>query len=602
MQLLVLVFEATRRARRWNDSLSLSDATELAFELSGSYTMCRCKSVTFVVIQTDFGNGHIHTDNRTTPTSILSQALNQIFNVYVVTHPHAPVRQMPNHARSRWTGSTKSVSISIVSTATTCTISPEIVHIRSSTLSSSQCTEDVAPSSPPNTEFLKMHHKVTILVAPALHNSSCTHPRYSNLSFFAGLSPGDVLQALVVFSLTFGVLAANSVLILVINSRRYSKYIHSQPRYLLTSLASNDLAMGFFVTPFAIVPSLRNCWPYGELVCQIQALLRGAISQQSAVILICMAMDRYLCMLHPARYHKHSSKKGCVAVISMTWILSVTVFAVLVLPRGGYYFNSTGMIACEPFYSQASIRILAACGFYFPTTMILMYCYGSAFHVNKLRLKRAGYHSAGAATGGVGGVGGASMTLPNDYITSTISANSSSVEKMQAAKLVSQERRLSTSASRTMAAMSLGFIVLVTPWTIQEVVAACTGTRAPPPLDFLATWLALSNSFWNPFLYWLLNNHFRRISRELLFSKFFCKKKEARPQHCCSNSSSGQIHHQQGCDFEGLSEKYWGEILERTLSSNSLQALQRSCHHPAKMDKCNGIQEMKVFDTAVPDL
>lgn len=70
-----------------------------------------------------------------------------------------------------------------------------------------------------------------------------------------------------------------------------------------------------------------------------------------------------------------------------------------------------------------------------------------------------------------------------------------------------------------MAAMSLGFIVLVTPWTIQEVVAACTGSRAPAALDFLATWLALSNSFWNPFLYWLLNNHFRRISRELLFSR-----------------------------------------------------------------------------------
>lgn len=70
-----------------------------------------------------------------------------------------------------------------------------------------------------------------------------------------------------------------------------------------------------------------------------------------------------------------------------------------------------------------------------------------------------------------------------------------------------------------MAAMSLGFIVMVTPWTIQEVVAACTGSKPPPFLDFLATWLALSNSFWNPFLYWLLNNHFRRISRELLYSK-----------------------------------------------------------------------------------
>ncbi|RZC34435.1 amine receptor [Asbolus verrucosus] len=154
-----------------------------------------------------------------------------------------------------------------------------------------------------------MHHKTTILVAPALYNSSCTHPRYSHVSFLSALGPGDVLQAFIVLLLTVGILAANVLLILVINSRRYSKYIHSQPRYLLTSLASNDLAMGLLVTPFAIVPSLRHCWPYGELVCQIQALLRGAISQQSAVILICMAMDRYLCMLHPARYHKHSSKK-----------------------------------------------------------------------------------------------------------------------------------------------------------------------------------------------------------------------------------------------------------------------------------------------------
>lgn len=35
----------------------------------------------------------------------------------------------------------------------------------------------------------------------------------------------------------------------------------------------------------------------------------------------------------------------------------------------------------------------------------------------------------------------------------------------------------SVSTSRTMAAMSLGFIVMVTPATIQEVVAACTGCK-----------------------------------------------------------------------------------------------------------------------------
>ncbi|KAI4473011.1 hypothetical protein M0804_015525 [Polistes exclamans] len=74
--------------------------------------------------------------------------------------------------------------------------------------------------------------------------------------------------------------------------------------------------------------------------------------------------------------------------MSTTWIASLAIFGALVLPRGGYYFNSSGLLACDPFFARASLRILACCCFYFPTTMVLMYCYGSAFHVNKLRLKR----------------------------------------------------------------------------------------------------------------------------------------------------------------------------------------------------------------------
>ncbi|CAG9764255.1 unnamed protein product [Ceutorhynchus assimilis] len=77
-----------------------------------------------------------------------------------------------------------------------------------------------------------------------------------------------------------------------------------------------------------------------------------------------------------------------IIIISLTWIGSMALFSILVIKQGAFYFNSTGMHACEPFYPKASLRILAACGFYFPTTMILMYCYGSAFDVNKLGFKR----------------------------------------------------------------------------------------------------------------------------------------------------------------------------------------------------------------------
>ncbi|XP_068083217.1 trace amine-associated receptor 8c [Anabrus simplex] len=437
-----------------------------------------------------------------------------------------------------------------------------------------------------------MDQKVTWLTPPPFHNSSCSHPRYLSESYVHTVTLWDLTQALLILLLSAGILGANLLVILVINSRRYSKYIHAQPRYLLTSLASNDLAIGLFVTPFGFLPAVYHCWPYGEIFCQIQSLLRGALSQQSAVILICMAIDRYMCMLHPARYHRHSSKKlcdmctGCVAVISLTWVTSVTLFAVMVLPRGGYYFNSTGLLACDPFFSRASLRILSSCLFYFPTTMILMYCYGSVFHVNKLRLKR---------------VVCSAMAPPEDIGTTGVE------------KLVAQERRLSTNTSRTMAAMSLGFIVMVTPWTIQEVVAACTGTKIPPFIDFLVTWLALSNSFWNPFLYWLLNNHFRRISKEILLSKVFCRRKGGltAKARCCSTSSSGLATHQMTAgrsDFEGLSEKYWGEILERTVSSNSLQTLQRVYGHPYPIPpppaRPNGtiIGDMRLFETGNMDL
>lgn len=43
-----------------------------------------------------------------------------------------------------------------------------------------------------------------------------------------------------------------------------------QPRYLITSLALNDLAIGLLITPFGTIPALIHCWPYGEIFCQIQ--------------------------------------------------------------------------------------------------------------------------------------------------------------------------------------------------------------------------------------------------------------------------------------------------------------------------------------------
>ncbi|XP_035785223.1 5-hydroxytryptamine receptor 1D-like [Anopheles albimanus] len=472
------------------------------------------------------------------------------------------------------------------------------------------------------------------LVAPAINNISCSHNRFAG-HFLHQLGPFDVIQALFIVLLTFLVISANLMVIFVINSRRYAAYIHPQPRYLLTSLALNDLAIGLLIIPFSALPALLHCWPYGEIFCQIQALLRGALSQQSAVILVCMAVDRYLCVLHPRIYHKRSSKKGCVAVLSVTWILCLTCFGLLVLPKG-YYFNKSGLLACEPFYSKSSYRILSSCALYFPTTMVLMYCYGSSFHANRYRLATPtggggggslslNVSSSSCSNGGGGGVDGTTAngvsagrvaTADHRDTIETLAASTSVLDQHRdpcndgntltgittitpmsvsfSEKLVpDDDRRIHGSTSRTMAAISLGFIVIITPWTIQEIVATCTGSKIPPSIDFCVTWIALSSSFWNPFLYWLLNARFRRICKDLLTSK--CTGSQSSLEEKCSISLEydhqltslpplppgpppaticRSAMHTPRPDIE-CSEKYWGDILERTYSTGSINTLHR---------------------------
>ncbi|XP_055595505.1 uncharacterized protein LOC129746080 [Uranotaenia lowii] len=147
-----------------------------------------------------------------------------------------------------------------------------------------------------------------------------------------------------------------------------------------------------------------------------------------------------------------------------------------------------------------------------------------------------------------------------------------------------------------MAAISLGFIVIITPWTIQEIVATCTGSKIPPSIDFCVTWIALSSSFWNPFLYWLLNARFRRICKDLLTSKCISSQTSLEEKYSMSLEYDHQLlsgalplppgpppaticrsaNHTPRSEYELGSAKYWGNILERTFSTGSMNAIHHS--------------------------
>ncbi|CAG9764254.1 unnamed protein product [Ceutorhynchus assimilis] len=87
-------------------------------------------------------------------------------------------------------------------------------------------------------------------------------------------------------------------------------------------------------------------------------------------------------------------------------------------------------------------------------------------------------------------------------------------------------------------------------------------------------------------------------------TQVFCRKvqeKKKQFEHFCNNSpNSNYLGHTPDCDLERLSEKYWGEILERTVSSSSLAGPQQN-HPEIKLD-CNGGIELNILKNSLSDL
>ena len=132
-----------------------------------------------------------------------------------------------------------------------------------------------------------------------------------------------------------------------------------------------------------------------------------------------------------------------------------------------------------------------------------------------------------------------------------------------------EQRRRCHGASRSAAAISLAYIIVVTPWAIQQVITSTTRTtvvnsnasneldegqeeplepmlltelsfrgtgrlelaerfrrkrsyfcmQPPPFVDFLTSWLATSHNFISPLIFWTLNSHFRTATLRFFITK-----------------------------------------------------------------------------------
>ena len=276
----------------------------------------------------------------------------------------------------------------------------------------------------------------------------------------------------------------------------------------MSNLSISQMLTGLLITLWGVYPTLTECWPYGKVMCQVQAVIRGSLRQNSALTLVLIAFERYVAQVDMDMYNILFSKPLTVLYIVLIWLISLSIFVVIVFPYHGFFLSITSFSVCEPHYHSLRMLVFSSCTFYFSTTMVLMYCYGTIYHSQKLKMKNR-------------------------------KALFSALPLMIGSSLASQPVRFSEEAEnvsslvRSLSAISMSFIILVTPWSILQVITSVTmeqvtkvnnnvlptksSLQPPPSLDFTVNLLFSCSHLLCPLLFWLLNPVIRRAMDRSLY-------------------------------------------------------------------------------------
>ena len=73
-------------------------------------------------------------------------------------------------------------------------------------------------------------------------------------------------------------------------------------------------------------------------------------------------------------------------------------------------------------------------------------------------------------------------------------------------------------SERSLSAMSLTFIIMVTPWAILQVITSVTMEQPLSSIDFTVNILFTSYNYLGPFIFWLLNPRMRRSADLALYN------------------------------------------------------------------------------------
>ncbi len=307
----------------------------------------------------------------------------------------------------------------------------------------------------------------------------------STTTVSSGLAPALIALRTCFMAIIALLIISGNILSIAV-TRRVTNLADST-KVLMTSLAACDLLIGVLVVVAAVVSALGR-WPFGDVGCQISAIVAAVVLIMSTLSLTFLNIERYIAVTRPYKYLAWCTKRRTITLVAIGFALYLPFgpFSQVFFPITAKYFDYS--FICM--YSNASIyfNVIALLGLVVIPTLLMSCIY---FHLIKIsrqheqRLNQNGNNEA-----------------------NNIHENK---------------------ALKTFLVVTLTFAGCCTPFWVIRVVESLNGHSSPSWLEFSTTLLNGSNSLFNVWIYCLFNSSFRQTAKTILLERFPCCNRSVAP-------------------------------------------------------------------------
>ncbi|KAM9435493.1 adenosine receptor A1-like [Clarias gariepinus] len=329
--------------------------------------------------------------------------------------------------------------------------------------------------------------------AMASATSTVTQPRpqtnatFTTLTTTAAGSPASINVPYMVAELVIAFLSTVGNLLVCV-AVGFNHKLHTVTNYFLVSLAVADVCVGALAIPCAIMTDL-GIPRHNLYLCLLMLSVLIMLTQSSIFSLLAVAVERYVAIFMPFRYHSTMTPRNALLVILLTWVLA---FLIGLVPLMGWHKTQSPSSDFCFFVNVVDMTYMVYFNFFacVLTPLVVMFLiYAQIFLTVKRQMRRIAADRGGQAS-------------------------------VEGAANIKKEMKTATSLFLVLFLFTVCWIPL---HIINCFLLLCPSCTVPLPLLLTTIILSHANSAVNPFLYAYKMRSFREAFKGI----FLCFKVSA---------------------------------------------------------------------------